>query len=377
MPRCSAKQKPALTAGLGRLLLLLLVAACTPPAPAWPDNPPTVTRPVATPAGANPAGATSGWYDLHFTTPEQTASVRNPTGGVPGAIIATLDDAQVSIDLAVYQFNWEPLAEALLAAQARGVRVRLVTDTDAMLEEVVQQLVAAGLPVVEDARSAIMHDKFVIIDGASVWTGSMNFTHSDAYRNDNNFIHIRSTRLAQNYTREFEEMFAGYDFGAASSANTPNPVITLDGTRIENYFAPEDEVARQILPVLEAAERSIFFMAFAFTRQDFADALLARAADGVNVRGVFETRQIAAGANQAWELLRVGGLAANVRQDGNSYTMHHKVFIIDEAIVITGSYNFSRNANENNDENVLILHSPEIAAAYLAEWERVWDQAGD
>ena len=171
-------------------------------------------------------------------------------------------------------------------------------------------------------------------------------------------------------------MFVGYDFGPASSANTPNPVLTIDGTRLENYFAPEDEVAGKILPVLQSAQRSILFMAFAFTRPDFADALLARAADGVNVRGVFETRQIAAGSDQAWNLLTVGGLAANVRQDGNPYNLHHKVFIIDELIVITGSFNFSRNADERNDENVLIIYNPAIAAAYLAEWERVWDQAG-
>ena len=361
-----------LTTRISLLFLTSLLTGCTEPPAAWPSNPPTVT---SAPAFAT-AGAGGGWYDLYFTTPEQTAGVRNPTGGIPDRIIATLDEARQSLDVAVYEFNWEPLAEALIAARARGVTVRLVTDTDSMAEEVVQQLQAAGIPVVEDARDPIMHDKFIVIDGASVWTGSMNFTHSDAYRNDNNVIHIRSTRLAQNYTREFEEMFAGYDFGAASSANTPNPVITLDGTRIENYFAPEDEVAGKILPVLQSAERSIFFMAFAFTRQDFANALLERAADGVNVRGVFETRQIAAGANQAWELLRVGGLAANVRQDGNQYNLHHKVFIIDEAIVVTGSYNFSGNADERNDENVLILHNRDIAAAYLAEWERVWEQAG-
>jgi phosphatidylserine/phosphatidylglycerophosphate/cardiolipin synthase-like enzyme len=356
---------------LSSIFLILLLSACTQPPAAWPPNPPTVTGP---PAIATPAAGS--WYELYFTTPEQTANVRNPTGGIPDAIIASLAEARQSLDVAVYEFNWQPLADALLAAHARGLTVRLVTDTDSMSQDTIRQLKAAGVPVVEDARDAIMHDKFVILDGAAVWTGSMNFTHSDAYRNNNNVLYLRSTRLAQNYTREFEEMFKGYDFGAASAANTPNPVITLDGTRLENYFAPEDEVAGQILPVLRAAERSIFFMAFAFTRQDFADALLERAADGVNVRGVFETRQIAAGANQAWDLLTIGGLAANVRQDGNPYNLHHKVFIVDEAIVITGSYNFSRNADERNDENVLIIHSPAIAAAYLAEWEKVWDLAG-
>ena len=55
--------------------------------------------------------------------------------------------------------------------------------------------------------------------------------------------------------------------------------------------------------------------------------------------------------------------------------MHHKVFIVDEAVVITGSYNFTRSAAESNDENVLIIYSPEIAARYLEEFSRVYQQA--
>jgi phosphatidylserine/phosphatidylglycerophosphate/cardiolipin synthase-like enzyme len=347
-----------------------VLAACNPPSTAWAPGAPTVTKALAT-----SSTAAGGWYDLYFTAPEQTANVRDPSGGIPDQVIATLDEARKSLDVAVYEFNWQPLADALIRAQQRGVAVRLVTDTDTMGEATILALQAADIPVAADGRDAIMHDKFVIIDGAAVWMGSMNFTHSDAYRNNNNFIHIRSTRLAQNYQREFDEMFIGRQFGGGSPADTPNPVITIDGTRIENYFAPEDQVAGKILPVLREAQRSIFFMAFAFTRRDFADTLLERAADGVNVRGVFETRQIAAGADQGWSLLTLGGLAANVRQDGNPYTMHHKVIIVDEATVVTGSFNFSRNADESNDENVLIIHSPDIAAAYLAEWERVWEQA--
>jgi phosphatidylserine/phosphatidylglycerophosphate/cardiolipin synthase-like enzyme len=357
---------------------LLWLVGCMPPEAAFRETNtprPRVTRP---PASTMPAsgGAETGWYRLYFTTPNETAALDNPSGGIPDRVIETMDAAQQSLDVAVYELDWKPLAEAMQRAQARGVRVRLVTDTETMGEETVQALQAAGIPVVDDRRDAIMHDKFAVIDGAAVWTGSMNFTRNDAYRNNNNFVYVRSVRLAQNYTREFEEMFVSREFGETSPADTPNPVVTIDGTRVENYFAPDDEVAGKILPVLRAAEHSIFFMAFAFTRADLANVLLERAADGVNVRGVFETRQIAAGATQAWDLLTLGGLAANVRQDGNRYNLHHKVFIIDEAIVITGSYNFSRNANERNDENVLIVHDPAVAASYLAEWERVWEEAG-
>ena len=380
MPRRKrASPTTSLTTGIGLLILIALIYAFNAfqnrgestlvPATGVP-----VTR-TSRPPATEPV-AVGGWYELYFTTPNETAALSDPSGGLPDRIIETLNAAQQTIDVAVYEFDWQPLADALLAAGERGVTVRLVTDTDSMTEAPVLALAAAGIPVVEDDRAAIMHDKFVVLDGAAVWTGSMNFTRNDAYRNNNNLIHIRSTRLAQNYTAEFEEMFTGQAFGPTSPSDTPNPLVTIDGTRIENYFAPEDEVAGKILPVLQQARSSIFFMAFSFTRQDFSNALLERAADGVNVRGVFETRQIAAGANQAWELLTVGGLAANVRQDGNPYNLHHKVFIVDQAIVVTGSFNFSGNADERNDENVVIIHNPEIAAAYLAEWERVWEQAG-
>jgi phosphatidylserine/phosphatidylglycerophosphate/cardiolipin synthase-like enzyme len=221
-----------------------------------------------------------------------------------------------------------------------------------------------------------MHDKFAVIDGVIVWTGSMNFTENDAYKNNNSFMEITSTRLAQNYTAEFEEMFTQRDFGPGSHAPTPNPTLTLDGTFVENYFSPDDGVAAHLLDALNSAKSSVYFMAFSFTRTDFADALIQRAEDGVTVQGVFETRQIAAGGDAAWNALTAAGLAnLRVRQDGNKYNLHSKVFIIDQQIVVMGSYNFSRSAEESNDENVLMIHSPEIAAAYYAEWQKVWAAA--
>ena len=65
----------------------------------------------------------------------------------------------------------------------------------------------------------------------------------------------------------------------------------------------------------------------------------------------------------------------DVWQDGNPYTLHHKVFIIDDQTVVLGSLNFSDNAAESNDENILIIHDAAIAGPYLAEFERVYQQA--
>jgi phosphatidylserine/phosphatidylglycerophosphate/cardiolipin synthase-like enzyme len=92
----------------------------------------------------------------------------------------------------------------------------------------------------------------------------------------------------------------------------------------------------------------------------------------VAVRGVFETTGSETQFSE-YGALRAAGL--DVRQDGNPLLMHHKVIIIDESIVIFGSYNFSANAEEDNDENVLIVHDPVFAGAFVSEFAKVYAQA--
>jgi len=244
----------------------------------------------------------------------------------------------------------------------------VVVDSDNVLEPEVQALESSGIPVLGDRREGLMHHKFVVLDGEEVWTGSMNLTLSDGYFNDNNLLRLRSPLLAQNYAREFDEMFVEDRFGDASRKDTPSPVLEVEGTVVENLFSPDDGVAHRIVQLLSQARSSIEFMAFAFTSEELAEAMLDRSRSGVAVRGVFEASQVAGGASQ-FSRLRDAGL--DVRLDGNPRNLHHKVILIDGQIVITGSYNFSRSAEIRNDENVLIMHNPELAQAYRAEFERV------
>ena len=64
----------------------------------------------------------------------------------------------------------------------------------------------------------------------------------------------------------------------------------------------------------------------------------------------------------------------DVLRDGNEGLMHHKVMIIDKSIVVMGSYNFTNSAETKNDENLLVIYSEEIAAQFLAEFQRVYKQ---
>ena len=167
-------------------------------------------------------------------------------------------------------------------------------------------------------------------------------------------------------------MFTDGQFGASSPAETPHLEIEIDEVLVETYFSPEDGVQQRIVELLESAESSIRFMAFTFTDNEMAQTLNQQHKAGILVEGIVEARNINDMGSDIEALQQVG---LNVWLDGNPYNMHHKVMIIDDAIVITGSYNFSRSAAEYNDENVLIIHSPEIAAHYLDEFERLVTQA--
>jgi phosphatidylserine/phosphatidylglycerophosphate/cardiolipin synthase-like enzyme len=279
------------------------------------------------------------------------------------------------VDVVAYELDAMPIAEALVEVTQRGVPVRLVTDSDNIDEAAIDLLESADIPVVEDGRSAIMHDKFIIIDGRILWVGAMNFTTNDVYCNNNNTVRFDSAELAANYTAEINEMFVDGGFGPRSADATPNRRLTIDGIAIENYFAAEEEVAPILADEIGAAESEILFMAFSFTHEDIGEAILAKAEAGLTVRGVFETTGSETRFSYFGPLSDAGLANLQVRQDGNPRVMHHKVIIVDRETVVFGSFNFSGAANDDNDENVLVVHDPTFTGYFVEEFERVWGEA--
>lgn len=357
--------KPTRYYGLFLVLLgalLVLMSGCDMLTTGSPNLPP----PTA------PAGVSGPTFQVFFSTPKYPDKPEYHVGGLDEQMAAAIDSAQTSVYIAAFEFNLQRVADAVVRAHQRGVDVGLVSDSDYAEEDQVKQLQAAGVPVVFDEREPFMHNKFIVIDGHQVWMGSWNLTDNCTYRNNNNMVVIESTQLAENYTREFKEMFEDHQFGPTSPSDTPYPQLEVDGIRLENYFSSEDGVRQHILPLVQNAQKSIYFLAFSFTDDDLGKALVAKAKAGLTVQGVMESRN-ADGSGSEWTRLRRGKV--DLLKDGNPYVMHHKVLIIDEAIVVTGSYNFTGAAENSNDENVLIIYSPEIAAQYLEEFQRIYQQA--
>lgn len=327
---------------------------------------------VATPTPLGGTNADGSPAQVYFTDPN-SPNADTLRGGPDAPLVEAIEAARFSIDLAAYDLDLWSLRDALIEAHERGVSVRVVAESDSLDEPEMEALDKAGIPVLGDRREALMHNKFAIIDHHQIFTGSMNFTVRGAYRNNNNLVALESSRMAQNYLAEFNEMFIEDDFGPNSAADTPFPELELDGSRFEIFFSPDDGTASRLLELVRGAEESVHFMAFSFTSDDLAEALIDQTRAGLLVSGVVEESQ--ADSNRGAEYGNLRSAGVDVRLDGNSANMHHKVIIIDEKIVITGSYNFSANAEKRNDENTLIIFDPLVAGAFMEEFERVYEEA--
>lgn len=355
----------------------LLLSGCLDGTPtSTPD--PEVTQ---TPAGEyTPIDLQAGfglrgpWFELYMTNPDSPLSPQG-TGGVDGPLVESVDAARLSIDVAAYSITLNSFRNALLRAHDRGVTVRIVMESTNMDTSDVQRLLEAGIPIVGDNRQGLMHDKFMVVDRSEVWLGSMNFTDSGTYDDNNNMIRIQSTKVAENYSVEFNEMFEKNLFGPDVLAETPNPIVTLDGTRVETYFSPDDHVLTAIYNLLSQADKSIYFLAFSFTSNELGAIVREKAEAGLEVKGVMDDEQIKSNTGTEFDPFRQAGL--DVRRDGIDGQMHHKVFIVDGSIVVLGSYNFSRSAEERNDENIVIVYNEKVAEFYLQEFQRVYADARD
>ena len=314
------------------------------------------------------------WYRVYVTDADCPPEEERGEG-LDSIIAETISQAEISVDIAVFELDSEPIVDALIGLEEQGIPVRVVVDTDYIEEASIRRLRRNGISVVEDDRSAFMHNKFTVIDGRYVWVGSMNYMPNDIYCNNNNLVWFDAPELAANYTAEMDEMYNDGSFGPRSEANTPAEQLNLYGIAVENYFAPETKIAPLIGEMIAQAQSEILFMAFSFTHEDIGEAMLERADQGIAVQGVFETT----GSEQDFSYYTIMSEenleSVQIRQDGNGRIMHHKVIILDRQTVIFGSFNFTGSANDSNDENIVVIHDPTFTSYFVDEFFRIWGEA--
>lgn len=314
-----------------------------------------------------------------------------PSGTVADTLAAYIGRAQQTLDITIYNWNNAVILNAVNAAFARGVRVRVIYEDDNSNASI-GQLTPAIPRVFRPAggttnTTSIMHNKFVVMDANAanpnqplVWTGSTNWTPAQLSSDRNNVVTVQDQSLARVYTMEFEEMWgsatatAGTSlFGSRKTDNTPHYLL-IGGRRVESWFSPTDNVNARLIETIRTADNDLHVLSMLVTRTDIGRAIadqvtlrnIAACSDGLtnDTSGVagFVFRTIRSGMGLRYLLKRTGGI------------MHHKTLIVDagaaqsDPTVFVGSHNWTASADTENDENTLVIHDARVTNQYYQEY---------
>ncbi|PIU83527.1 MAG: hypothetical protein COS68_03540 [Elusimicrobia bacterium CG06_land_8_20_14_3_00_38_11] len=306
---------------------------------------------------------------------------------------ATLNQ-KTTIYAAFYDINNSTAIAALNLAYSRGSAVYLICDADEVSTTTFNSITTTNK--IRTTLGNQVHNKFCVIKDSSVWTGSWNPTDNETYQNNNNVIVVRSTAVAEIYKNEFVEMYNNNRFGSTKTLTSNNGKTEyINGVKVKIYFSPYNSptvggtnkvIANEIkgTNLIPSAKEKVSFCLFSFTTNSddsqIYDSLVDVMKQGVEVYGIFDITQT--DSQSTYAKLRSAG--ACVTYDANAsninYNLHHKFGVIDpfttNAKVITGSHNWSNNANTVNDENTLIIYSTGIAKVYYEEFQKLYLQAG-
>ena len=166
-------------------------------------------------------------------------------------------------------------------------------------------------------------------------------------------------------------LVVGFFTGTIYSPTSTQPVTTDQSQVIGIYFSPDGGCENAVITWINRANSTIHILIYSFTLDSIGNALLSAHERGLEIKTVFEKSQI----SQYSEYQRLRSAGVNVRNDTNPDYMHNKVMIIDDKIVLTGSFNWSTNAQENNNENLIVIQSTSAANAFDNNFQTIWNES--
>lgn len=222
-------------------------------------------------------------------------------------------------------------------------------------------------------NGAIMHNKFFVIDGKKVWTGSSNIsnTGTGGY-NANIACVIDHASVAKIFQNEFNQMYVNGLFHNNKVSSTESQLVMVDDeTSIEVFFSPQDDVTpKAIRPLIQSAKKSINLPMFYLTDKYVTADLIAAHNRGVEVRLIIDATAAQYGYTKH-EILRAAGIPVKVENWGGK--MHMKSMVVDDEVVVIGSMNFSSSGTRSNDENTLIIRNANFAIRTTEFFDRLWE----
>jgi phosphatidylserine/phosphatidylglycerophosphate/cardiolipin synthase-like enzyme len=310
---------------------------------------------------------------------------------VAESVASFLTSAQRSVDLALYDIRLhDPTAQVIRGAledlRSRNVAVRLAYNvdygrkipvppppkTDPSLVETLP-VETRAIPGVPD----LMHHKFVLRDGASLWAGSTNWTDDSWTREENVIVTVDSPEVVRRYALDFEQLWSTREVD--KSGNVPTDPFVVEDVRVRTWFAPKrgERMAHRIAKAIGGAQRRVRIASPVISSGPILGTLAEVVSDGrVDLAGVVDQTQInevlhqwEVNGNVTWKepLLRTaltrapfsGKRSTPYRPDAVHDYMHAKVTVCDDTVFV-GSFNLSH-SGELNAENVLEIEEPALA----------------
>jgi phosphatidylserine/phosphatidylglycerophosphate/cardiolipin synthase-like enzyme len=298
------------------------------------------------------------------------------------AIVDFINGAQERLDIAVQELESMAITKALVEARKRKVVVRLVieqdylrvkkalqdpfqpggeNETNRMLHDAVLR---ANVDVKVDYNGEIFHQKFIVRDRESLLTGSTNFTETCTHNNLNHIVIIHDEGVAKTYSDEYDEIQQGH-FGKLNEGHDQKPPeITVSGVPLKVLFAPDHNPEMEIMKQMLKGKKRIDFAIFTFAKSSgIDDTMIARVEGGIEIRGAMDGDQ----ARQQWAAtpaVKAAGVKLySVDKKPPLGKLHHKLMVIDEQVLVVGSFNYTGPANLLNDENIIVIGDLETTAA--------------
>ena len=295
-------------------------------------------------------------------------------------LLSEIDNSNSTIDIALYGYREVPeITSALKRATTRGVRIMYVYDSlyDTSRNyypdnEVIEKLASSyrsDRSSSQTLSNMLMHNKFLIFDNKTVYTGSMNLSSTGTSGFDvNSIIIIKSKEVANLYTKEFEQMLNG-KFHTEKNIFTTNRKFLLDNSEIEIYFSPKDKPTNRILELIKNAKTYIYIPTFLITHNEIATELINAHNRGVDVRIIIDANSVTT-RNTKHSQLRKSGIM--LKTENYAGKLHAKTMIIDDTYFVSGSMNFSNSGANKNDENLVIIKDKDIAKLHKNFFLYLW-----
>ncbi|MBM4376185.1 MAG: DUF1669 domain-containing protein [Deltaproteobacteria bacterium] len=318
---------------------------------------------ASTGAGGAPTYAINTSYESWHSPDVKASAFFAPHDDVEAVVLGELARAKKSLHLAFFNIRLEQVKTVLEQKVKAGLDVHVLLDKkqqDESYNTMYEDLQAVGVPVTlienKSAADATLHDKFTVIDGERVMTGSANFSYTALHVSDESLVVAKSGDLAARYEAEFDELVA------QGSAKSP----AYGSEKIRAWMGPEDSLATKIGIAIDAAKKTAFIAMFNLNTDNILDALVAAKERGVNVVVVLDKKQADDPTGTADELLTAAGVKVlkALNTGSNQAEMHHKYAVLDHATVLVGSNNWTNLGSYFNDENLLVIDDVGVATRF-------------